>query len=820
MGLPRRWLQLLPLLGLVATEANAAATGNSIKVVDAPPGFTELATAREAVTDIYFGSRKVGEARITARPGAIRFHDPAEVLGFLPNVIRSAELLSAMQRELPSNVHQICPDNVTLNCGSLSPDPVGVIFNEDRFRLDIFVNPKWLEVVGPAEERFLATPDAPISLTSSMGLALSGSDQSSPTYNLQNRTIVGFRNARIRSTSSYASNFGLVVDTAVAELDQPGLRYSAGMFWAPGLDLTGHRRILGLGVATQFDTRADRDHLRGTPLILFLPQPARVDVLVDGRLVGSGLYEVGNNVLDTSGMPEGSYSVVLRIQERSGAVREERRFFAKSVHIAPVGQPIYFAYGGLLANSRPGRAISVSDGLFYQVGTAHRLSESLAVDTSLIGTPKKPLVEVGAWVITPVARARFAGLVSFKGDRGALFQVSSAQTGPFTLSLDLRRIWAKDNKPLIPLPTQVDTFDSVPLTGLQMEEGSYTQATGSIGYRIGSAYLAVIGSLRKDRGRSADYSIGPNLNWPLLNRGGLQVAFQADGQLTRTTTAAYAGIRMLFTAGRYSVFSVVGRRGSSSRDAGAPSNWRAVASTQAQYSYHHDEQTELSFSAGIDRDLNSSVARAGGLLYSRYGSVRGEILKNFEGDKATQYALTLQSGAALNQDNAIFGGRNLDESAVVVSVGGTAADAEFDVLINEQPRGRIKPGARLPIFLPAYRQYNVRLRPVDAAAVWYDTAVREVSLYPGNVRHLNWFAEQVITVFGRAVMVDGSPVADAVVRSRRGVGQSDTSGYFQVDVTKDDSLSFASVQQGDCTVQLHSLRPRENFAAVGKVICR
>ncbi|QNP45802.1 TcfC E-set like domain-containing protein [Sphingomonas sediminicola] len=91
---------------------------------------------------------------------------------------------------------------------------------------------------------------------------------------------------------------------------------------------------MGFGFATQFDTRADADSLEATPLIIFLGQPARVEILVDNRLVTSGSYEAGNNSVDTSNLPDGSYPLVLRIREASGAVREERRFFVKNAQIA------------------------------------------------------------------------------------------------------------------------------------------------------------------------------------------------------------------------------------------------------------------------------------------------------------------------------------------------------------------------------------------------------------------------------------------------------------------------------------------------------
>lgn len=817
--LTRTWLSLMAIVCSSAASAEAADVGTSIKTVGAPPGFAELAAPRESLVDLYFGGRKVGETRITTRPGFVRFHDPGKVLALVPNARASPELVRALTGELPSNTRHVCADGTSRGCGILSPRVAGVIFDEARFRLDLFLNPEWLELSTADDDLYLSTPTAPLSLTSSMGLALSGSSGTSPAYNFQNRSIIGFRNARIRSDSSYASEFGLVVDSLVAEVDRPGFRYSAGLFWAPGLDLTGQRRILGVGVGTQFDTRADRDLIRATPLILFLAQQARVEVLVDGRLVGSGAYDAGNNVIDTSSLPNGSYSILLRVQEANGAVREERRFFVKNPQIAPVGQPLYFGYVGMLANTTPGRAISVSKDIFYQFGTARRLNESLAVDVSLIGTTKKPLFEAGAWLITRYGRMRAAGLVSASGDRGALLQVSSAQTGRLSVNFDLRRIWSRDNTPLIPLSTSVETFRPNPSPDEQFGEGSYTQISGSVGYRFGQAYLALIGSLRKDKGLPADYSIGPNLNWPIVNHGGVQVALQADAQLTRTTKAAYVGVRMLFNSGVLSMFSTGGHRAVSARN-GPLARSRGVGGMTAQYSYHNEDLTDVTVAAGLERDLESTAARAAGTLYSRFGNARGEIVQTLEGDKRTQYALTLQTGAVLNRNSAIFGGRNLEESALVISIGGESGDSEFEVLINEQPRGRVKSGSRLPIFLQPYRAYKVRVRPVASASVWYETSAREITLYPGNVQHVRWQAETLYTVFGRAVRSDGSPVADAMVTSKRGLGQSDAKGYFQIEVTANESVSFRRADGGGCTVDLHTVELRGDYSPLGRVVCQ
>jgi hypothetical protein len=609
------------------------------------------------------------------------------------------------------------------------------------------------------------------------------------------------------------------MDTFAAELDRPGLRYSAGLFWAPGLDLTGQRRIVGVGVGTQFDTRTDREAVVGTPIVLFLARPARVDILVDGRLVDTRAYEAGNNLLDTSTLPAGSYSLLLRIHETGGAIREERRFFAKNLQIAPVGQPVYFAYVGMLANTRPGSPVSLSRDLYYQLGTSRRLNDRLALDLSVVGTSERPIFNAGAWFITSLGRLRVSGLVSAAGDRGALVQVASGGAGRLNVNFDLRRIWSRDGRPLIPLSNYVDTFDSKPLNGTQVG-GSYTQISGSVGYRFGDAYLSVIGSLRKDSGRPSDYSVGPAVNWPIVNSNGLQVALQANAEITRETSGGYVGVRMFFASRGYSVSSTAGRRSISGDGNSRPASWRAVGDTTAHFAYGDEDGTDIALAGGLAREIDSTTAHAEGSVYSRFGSLRGEVSRDFEGSKRTQFGLSLQTGAVANRDDFVLGGRNLEESGLVISVDGSARDAQFDVLIDGQPRGRVKAGDRLPVFLRPYHAYSVRLRPVDAASVWFDASARELTLYPGNVEHLRWSVENLLTVFGRAVREDGTPVADAMVTSKKGIGQSNSEGYFQIETSASDVLSFDSGNGKACNIIIKGLGQERDYASLGKVICR
>ena len=186
-----------------------------------------------------------------------------------------------------------------------------------------------------------------------------------------------------------------------------------------------------------------------------------------------------------------------------------------------------------------------------------------------------------------------------------------------------------------------------------------------------------------------------------------------------------------------------------------------MTSVTGQYFHEDGDRTQISLEGGLERSTDESSVHANATLYSRFGSARADLLHDFGGP--LQYGLSFQTGAAVDPHDLSVGGRELQESAVVAALDGAANDARFEVLVDEQPRGRLGGGGRLPIFLQPYHRYKVRLRPVGGASVWYDSVARDIILYPGTVQHLSWRVEHVASLFGQAVRPDGAPVRSAAV---------------------------------------------------------
>jgi outer membrane usher protein FimD/PapC len=156
---------------------------------------------------------------------------------------------------------------------------------------------------------------------------------------------------------------------------------------------------------------------------------------------------------------------------------------------------------------------------------------------------------------------------------------------------------------------------------------------------------------------------------------------------------------------------------------------------------------------------------------------------------------------------------------VIVEVAGEAGKSSFQVLVNGMAYGHVHAGGQLPIHLQPYRAYEISVRPDDAAAVSFDTEAKKVTLYPGSVRVVRWTAHAFFTAFGQAVAPDGSPIADAMVQAPRSVGETDKSGYFQIDAANGDSVAFTR-GSSRCEIRLEGAAARNDFVSLGKVICK
>lgn len=781
----------------------------------APEDFETLTAERDVVLDAYFRGRKLGEVRARVRPGFVTFADPLSLVRMVPDVMLPVPLVGALSGPVAANVSLACGPDRHDGCGILQPDQAGVILDEERFRVDLFIHSDLLSQPDPAAAYYLPPPADQPSLVSLFGATLSGSSRSGTSWHLQNRSIAAVGNFRMRSDSSVTDGAGLTFDNLTVETDRRDWRFLGGAFWAPGTELVGRRRIVGLGAATQLDTRRNKTALLGSPLEIFLQQPARVDVLIDGRIGSSRIYAAGSKLIDTESLPDGSYEIVLRIQEDGRPPRDEQRFFTKGSSMAPQGRPLFSAFVGFLPSS--GHALSVSGkNFFYQASVAYRVNPNFGLDAVVLGTQRKAILETGIVHHSNLAQLRLGALLSTSGDHGVAIRATTIGNGPASLSFDLRRIKSSDGRPLLPVSTSSGTFSEEARLGFS-ERGSFAQALTILSYRFDRATMRVTGLYRKNSGERANYSVGASVEAPVVRSSRWDLLVSADARRTERDFSSLIGFR--FLAHRGSV-ALSGSAGLVHQNAGGKRSNQLVGEAQASWHRQLKDQAQLSSDVAIGQNVDGAYSRASAHLRSASFNGRADALHQFGDNSTTQFAATFDTGVVVANGGVGIAGRDMNDTGVMVSVAGGGSDQQFDVLVNEVVRGTVADGGRMILFLQPYQAYDVRVRARSGQVSGFDAAPRMVTLYPGNVAQLDWTVTPLFILFGRAVGEDGEPLANAGISGSHGVARTDEAGYFQIETGRNEQLRVTRGTEPNCTISIASARPAEGFVSAGDQICR
>ena len=806
-----------------ATDSASAATiaGNRALSLasQAPAGFDDLLLPQRTLIDVVYGGRRVGVAMATFTPDSVQFEDPAKVAALLPGLSSAQAVIGGLANPIPSHPNLVCAADQPSNCGRLSPEIVGVIFDDAHFRAELFVNPAFLQAAEASEPRYLPAPNANASLADTLGATVSGSAKRGASYSLQNRTVIGYRDARLSADVSQSSDLGFQVDTLVAAMDRPGVRYRAGLFWTPALDFYGQTRVYGVGVASQLDTRADLEQIAGNALVVFLPRRSQVDILRNGRLAVSKFYDAGNQILDTSNLPDGAYNITLRVREPGGATREMQQFFVKSRSLPPLGQPLYFLTAGVLADRASNPQGGNPERLFIAAGAARRVSSALAVSGTAVVAGGSVLAEVGATYLSE--RIHFHGSVdaSIQGNVGLLFDATLQPLASLFLTVDVRKAWgAAPVGAVSSSGRENSSFNPVALTPENRLSGPSFQFRASVTYVVGPAQLGFTGAYQDSPSSPRTYSFGPSVNCPLWNSRDLALAFVANATLVNDSSQSYVGFRIQYTGANRSLHAEAGAE--TIADAGQGRRGGIAGSLTGVVTARDVLSSDLTATAALNRTADRDTAALGGQLRGAYGMYQVAAERDLNGANAdTRYSASLLVGGALTPQGGAIGGEDTSESGIIARLDGNLEGLTADVLINGSRVGRIVVGQRLPIFLPPYKTYSVRLIPIGAPAVDFDTSEREVSLLPGNVETIIWRFEPVIAVFGRAVSDNGQPIAAARIEGARSPTSTDDRGYFQVEIAAGAKLILHDPVSGDCRIPLGAVAATYGYAAVGTVTC-
>ncbi len=743
-----------------------------------PPGFEDLAEPQETVVDLYLAGQFVDGFDIVYTPDSIQFRNPEAVVDAVPQIRDKAIVTDALGKELSPNAHLLCGPLNKGNCGRLQPEIAGVIFDLDNFRADLFINPFFLEVRGPDLLKFLPDSDAGFSLLQNISGAFSQTDSEARVFNFNGITNLSHKEKNLRISNSISKdetdNSGkLIISEIVGQQDRKGIRLKAGMFRTRSASPIGAEDVLGLGAGYSRDTRLDLQQGFGSQIQVFLPVASEVQLLKDDRIVSTRFYPAGNQIIDTSGLPDGAYNVTLKIRENTGRTREVERFYSKSMEIPPAGEPIWSVEAGVLRDQgqQDVGVPAFTTQPMLRAASRWRLRDNIAVGAGVTASPGDPFVDFEGYYQTRLLKYRQSFVFGAEGVFGLSGNLTF-QAQPFSSNVGVTIVDGTEER-------STNAFNPLP--------APFKQANLNLSYNLKGTSLGFRANWRESNNSDESWSFGPDIRLSLLTRPPYRLEFVGNSTMSQDETLTRFGFQFSFLDARTSASMNLGGSYDQSRrpTTSSQDGFDPIVEGNASHQFGDPQDHEYGVNTSFRGEGDERQLQLGGDYQSRFGKIDVNSLFNRNDNSSSR---TLSSNFDVNVvSNGKFvaiGGRERREAAIVVDIRGEPEGAPFDILVNQAVNSRSAVGKTVVIPMNTFETHTVSIAAVGAELLSYPEEIHKLTLYPGNVIHLTWDVAPVIVVFGKLLDMRGAPVANGyITNSANGNVPIEQGGFFQTEFT-------------------------------------
>jgi len=794
--------------------AETGASPSQQKPDNIPPGFESLFEDQQSLVDVYFAGRLLATTGATFNPSAITFEQPSDITSRIPSALDLEVIQTALAGELPANQEYRCYYRNQRNCGVMHPEVASVIFDSDKFRADLFINPSLLGVTQASYDKYLPPSDGGLSFLQTFNYAFSGSDESgSETLeNLYALSLLSYKENAIQMSSNYDNNDNFEIDTLVAQRDWQGMRYLGGYFQTINDDLrfTTETSVVGARIGTSLDTREDQRQTSGRQIQVFLQSRGEVSIFKDERLVSSRIYDAGNQIIDTSALPGGAYDITLRIRD-SGGERIETQYYVKNSNLPPEGDPLYFIELGQVTELTEDDTLPETIDEHILRGSINtRLNFNNAVFGGLSTTEDDSVAEIGWFGLGNNYDVQVSAAFA-RHDRHGFNTEARFNFERAWLIGTYRRIWDDSDEAL---PDQEPDYGAINLIGPEQEQVTMNL---DLPWGISNVSAGIRYIDRPQQDSITDYSASIDFEVFRTALSSTDFRFQASHSDDDNFVLATLTWQM-----HQDHFNYLLRPEYNYKDTDNDIDRYGALSASADWDSRELMSSELraGVNSRLDDDLNSVGAY--GDWGGRYGRVRGqaEHVDRDNGTTTNFYNGNLSTSFIVAKDQLALGGKEQNQSAVVIDLRGDAGDSFFDIIVNGGRMGTARAGTKTVLSLRPFESYSIRLKVRGNDFVYFDDKEHKVTLYPGNVVTLNWRADKVNIIFGRIQDSDGKPVANGLLKGVAGLATTDEFGVFQAEIIETVTEFQVQTRSSLCTVRLPQVVAKNGVASVGNLHCR
>lgn len=788
-----------------------------------PAGFETLSEPQITEIDVWYGGYFLMSTLARFTFEELTFLDVDSIAQNVPGLIDTGGFSQLLERSFATNGELACRSQYQVDCGLLDTTDVNIIFNRNSFRATLFIAQNLIETTAATGSRYLPESSASLSAYNDTRVNFSGSDAESPTVNFNNFTQIALAENRLLVRSNWTDSEGLLVDTLGLQREYRGQNYQVGLMRADttNLDFMVSEQFFGLSIESSLITRTDLDQSQGNEIVLFFSSRSRVEIYRDDRLLYTGYYDVGNRTLVTSSLPQGTYTIDIRVTDTDGVTTTEQRFYSKSARLAPTDQTLFFLQAGSVVSSGSSSFSPKSEDQLLRAGLSKRLSSSTGASIGFSQSASTTLIETSLF------------------RQGKYLEISPGiayeSNGAMGVNLDLRLRWNKffaniDARKII--NTNEILVGNNPESRFQLGQDmaqynaslNYNTTYGNLSffYRENqrdssrpNAFPPVFSEFPIEADTQDNKNFGIRWNNTGIRLGNSRLRLGVEWSKNNDSSLAVMSMTYNFRGDsgdfsfspRYSHRSDASGANSSSMQGGANAAFQFGEDNRHRLNVRADRQNN----SVLEARYESTGFNTSSNISTRYDMSAGRM--NYNGELRTSFASAGKSQA--------FGASQSGESAFLINVNGVEDDSsEYEILINGSPKGRTKAGVTLLIPVVPYKTYRVEVRARGNQLINLQNNNYVKTVYPGNVIALDWTAEVVRVAYGRIVDEKGAPITNAVVTLPGNFSSTDAQGFFQVELG--NLVKSLSVLKGGVSCQVNFRQEESKNLAIplGALVCK
>ncbi len=751
-----------------------------------PAGFEELAEEQVTEADIFYGGEYLGSSLVSFNSLHVQLLEAGKIAPLIPGQKLEAGLENLISAALPGNEHLVCHSDYQIDCGILETDSVAIIFNRSRLQIWLFVAPALLDAQGGDRGRFLPASSSDASLISNNSIYFSGLGLDQASFNLANNTVLSLGENRVTVRSLYTDNQGFNFDELSLVREFSGRQVGVGLLRPEtgGFRFLDASRMLGVSVSSSLNTRTDLQDSLGSQVQVYLPTRSRIEIFRDGILLESSYYDAGNQILDTSALPHGAYSIDIRITDSAGNVSNEQHYYAKSSRLPPRDQSLYFMQAGSYYQRNLSFIGAIDnnemDDSFLRAGLTRRVTDQSSASLAFSYQDNTAAVE---------------GALYHRGINHE-YQIGTAlqQTGAAAFNLGYR--YERENISFnLSAQKSIGRSESI-LPGAM---GAQISSTLDLRHRFGVTSVFYREASTLNQYNQSNYGLRFRGN-PIRTGGG---RFSSSFELSRNNGELLGLLAFNYNLGRGNRDSIFNPRVAlvNNPDSGIGD---FGGSWQTRWAHRQSAQHNTYYSLRADADTRQSVMarmeaeRSWGSTDLSARHVMDAGLTEFTGGLNTSFLTNFKS-------NKVGNGKNYSSGVIVEVKGDKSLDAQFNVMVDGVVKATLGGGKKTFIPLAAYKTYKIHVESIGNDLVVLSGETYTHTLYPGNVVDLAWTAKSITVLVGQIRDAEGNTIANALIANAEGFATTDENGYFQAEIDSESAVLNLRKGQETCTVKLPAL---------------